>query len=98
MDFVFKIMDLSGSHVVSVHTKSVGSDYTGIIAQVKADLAQTSGVGIVFCLRKADTEKLCGAIQVALQDKGVCDYYHSKRKKSELDDVKRRWEASQLRG
>jgi len=87
--------DSLGTHVVSVHTKSAGSDYSGLIAQVKTDLAQTKdGVGIVFCLRKADSSKLCDA----LQEQGIdADFYHSKRTKGEQDDVKERWHSSELR-
>ena len=83
-----------GCHAISVHSKRFGGDFVGIIQTVKRDLATAEGVGIVFCLRKDDTEKLAAALQAKHIQ---ADYFHSTRSAGDKERIMRQWHSGRLR-
>jgi RecQ family ATP-dependent DNA helicase len=88
------VTDSLGSHVLSVHSKAWGDDFSGIIEKVQEDLHNEEAVGIVYGLRKSDTEALSTALNAA----GVkADFFHAGRSPSQRDEVIDAWHAKALR-
>jgi superfamily II DNA helicase RecQ len=78
-------------HTLRVIPKSSKDDTSGVVASVKRDCA--NGSGIVFCLEVKDSEKVCAALREA----GVeADFYNSKRSSADLEKVYTRWQNGTL--